>query len=302
MRRNTLIFPRRIVPVLAASALLLGLGPTLSDSPSMAAIAPPAGSSQAAVQKILVEEALIDGVVPPTLALAVAQVESNFDASALSHAGARGVMQIMPATAQGEFGVSADRLYDPRLNARLGVAFLHKLYVAYGRRWDLALSHYNGGSLTRVGGQWRPHGYTSGYVQKVMRYWNAYQRARWVGVLVAETRRDETRLAADAPHADLGAQAQLAADYAYMEDPEIDHDWRDYLRVADRWMKAGGAEAGEAAPVDFSETAAADPDWHYPLRAGGAPVLPDTAGLKGAERFLNSSRYWSRPTPGAAFN
>lgn len=291
--------PRLFRHLTAIAALVL----TCGAGAAFAAVAPPTDSPQAAVQKILVEEALIDGTVPPTLALAVARVESNFDAAAVSHAGARGLMQIMPATALGEFGVAPDRLYDARLNARLGVAFLRKLYIAYGRRWDLALSHYNGGSLTRTAGQWRPHSYTQGYVQKVMRYWNAYQRARWVTVLVAETRQAETRLAADAPHASPGVQARLAADYAYLEDPRIEHDWRDYLRIADRWLKPEVQTAADpAAPVDFSAGAAADPDWHYPFQTGAAPVLPAASGLKGAERFLNSSRYWSMPTPGARFN
>lgn len=311
MRPDTHGSPRRIAHHLATAALFVGFAWVLFSGVgnARAAVAPPPGSSKAAVQRILVEEALIDGIVPPTLALAVARVESDFNPAAVSHAGALGVMQIMPATARGEFGIGADRLYDPRLNARLGVAFLRKLYIAYGRRWDLALSHYNGGSLTRVGEQWMPHSYTRGYVGKVMRYWNAYQRARWVNVLVAEIHEAETRLAADAPHAapagapEPAVQARLAADYAYLEDPQIDHDWRDYLKVADRWMKTDGHAVPEApTAIDFSADVAADPDWHYPLQTGAAPIQPDTAGLKGAERFLNSNRYWTAPTPGARFN
>ena len=70
-------------------------------------------ASRTDIKEIVVEEALAT-TVPPSLALAVAKVESDFQARALSLKGARGVMQIMPATATGEFGVDADepQLYD----------------------------------------------------------------------------------------------------------------------------------------------------------------------------------------------
>jgi soluble lytic murein transglycosylase-like protein len=57
--------------------------------------------------------------VPPSLALAVAKIESDFNAHALSTAGARGVMQIMPATARSVFGVGKDELWNARLNVQL---------------------------------------------------------------------------------------------------------------------------------------------------------------------------------------
>lgn len=122
--------------------------------------------SRREIQDLVVREAQRNGVVPPALALAVARVESNFDADALSHAGAIGVMQIMPATAWGEFRVAADELWDPRVNVRLGIEFLALLYERYGR-WDAALSHYNGGSLRGHPSVARPHDYTRAYVASV---------------------------------------------------------------------------------------------------------------------------------------
>lgn len=100
------------------------------------------------IRVMVVEEADNMGV-PPSLALAVAHAESHFDAFALSHKGARGVMQIMPATARGEYGIDPDALWDPRINIRLGLHFLNRLIRRYRGRVDLALSYYNGGS--RVG-------------------------------------------------------------------------------------------------------------------------------------------------------
>jgi len=118
--------------------------------------------------------------VPVSLAMAVAKVESDFNARALSSAGARGVMQIMPATAQKEFGVNPDRLWNPETNIRLGVQFLEQLYDQYDGRWDLVLSHYNGGTI-KTG---RPHNYTLAYVNKVQKWQRIYteQASLWEAI------------------------------------------------------------------------------------------------------------------------
>ncbi len=126
--------------------------------------------SRADVQAIVRTAAEADPRVPTSLALAVARVESNFNAKAESHKGARGVMQIMPATALYDYGIAPELLWDPVVNAELGVRFLGDLYDTYGESWDAALSHYNGGSL-RNG---RPHAYTASYVTKVNRWTRQY--------------------------------------------------------------------------------------------------------------------------------
>lgn len=125
------------------------------------------------IEHMLIREAQKSERVRPELALAVAKVESNYNQHALSHKGAIGVMQIMPATGRGVFGVEPERLWDPETNVRLGVTFLDSLLKRYRGREDLALSHYNGGS--RVGA-W-PHSrvipYTRGYVDKVLEHANS---------------------------------------------------------------------------------------------------------------------------------
>ncbi|MEQ8395356.1 lytic transglycosylase domain-containing protein [Thalassobaculum sp.] len=121
------------------------------------------------VRRIVVQEALGSRRVPPSLALAVAEAESDFVANAESSAGARGVMQIMPATGRGEFGVQPDELWEPRLNVQIGIAFLDQLIARYGERWDLALSHYNGGSRVGSGEAARVIPATRAYVDKVLR-------------------------------------------------------------------------------------------------------------------------------------
>ena len=67
--------------------------------------------------------------LPPELILAVIEVESNFDRFAISVAGARGLMQIMPSTAS-ELGVSDPT--DPEQNIRAGSRYLKRIWIQSG--------------------------------------------------------------------------------------------------------------------------------------------------------------------------
>lgn len=113
--------------------------------------------------------------VPVSLALAVAHAESNFNPRARSPKGARGIMQIMPRTAMGEYGIQADLLWDPRINVRLGLHFLKRLLMRYRGRIDLALSYYNGGSAVGDLPNARVIPATSRYVARVMRLQELYK-------------------------------------------------------------------------------------------------------------------------------
>jgi soluble lytic murein transglycosylase-like protein len=89
--------------------------------------------------------------LPPELVLAVIDVESNFDRFALSYAGARGLMQVMPFWLD-EIGRPNDDLFDIRTNLRLGCTILrHYLDREKGDR-TRALARYNGS----VGKTWYP--------------------------------------------------------------------------------------------------------------------------------------------------
>lgn len=225
------------------------------DSSAAAARTGSATTNRQAIQRLVVEGAMDNGTVPPALALAVAQVESDFQARVRSHAGARGVMQIMPATAWGEFQVRAEQLWEPQTNIRIGIAFLNQLYRTYGNRWDLALSHYNGGTLDKVGGRYVAHSYTRDYVRKVMKKWRHYQRNNLVARLAVQKVPNSSRFQSDrsfyvatkrevAPSEPAQARrdASRAHDYWLLEDPKGEKNWRDYLKVADRWLKRGGGE------------------------------------------------------------
>jgi len=113
--------------------------------------------------------------VPVSLALAVAHAESNFDPTARSSRGARGVMQIMPLTARAEYGIAPKLLWHPRLNIRLGLHFLKRLIRRYDGRVDLALSHYNGGSAVGKPPNARIIPATARYVAKVRRLRRHYR-------------------------------------------------------------------------------------------------------------------------------
>ena len=131
--------------------------------------------SQSDIQHMLINEAQRQGVAP-ALVLAIAKVESDFNPSAQSRAGARGVMQIMPATALHGFNVASHDLYHADTNIRVGIAFIKQLLEQYRGNLDIALSHYNGGSaVRRANGELRVIPATREYVRKVKDYAQQYQ-------------------------------------------------------------------------------------------------------------------------------
>ena len=155
--------------------------PTASKAPiNMATSAPKKIWKSAQIKQILAEEAR-NMRLPVALAMAVAKVESDFRAHLTSSKGARGVMQIMPATAREEYAIPAEMLWNPRINIRLGLHFLQRLLVRYKGRVDLALSYYNGGTRTGDLPNARVMPATRGYVEKVRRWQQRYQRQAWLG-------------------------------------------------------------------------------------------------------------------------
>ena len=120
------------------------------------------------IEQMIVTESLKTTYVRPSLALAVAETESNFRPHVVSHAGAVGVMQIMPATAFGFYKTGRTASFDPQTNIRIGVRFLDHLIKKYNGRVDLALSHYNGGSAVTKNGNAQVLPYTRDYVARVL--------------------------------------------------------------------------------------------------------------------------------------
>jgi len=167
-----MISRRRAVIGLTAAALVSGCATATPASVTQVAAT---RSGRGQIMSMVVREANDLGV-SASLALALAHTESNFNPRALSPKGARGVLQIMPATARGEYGIAADRLWDPRTNIRLGLHFLKRLQRRYGGRTDLALSHYNGGSAVGRPPHARVIPATRSYVARVQRLQQMYRR------------------------------------------------------------------------------------------------------------------------------
>ena len=105
--------------------------------------------------------------VDAALIHAVISVESGYNPSARSRAGAVGLMQLMPATAR-RYGVK-NRL-DPAQNIHGGARYLRDLKVLFGNNLQLVLAAYNAGEQTvmKYGSRIPPYRETTAYVPKVL--------------------------------------------------------------------------------------------------------------------------------------
>lgn len=103
--------------------------------------------------------------LPPEMVLAVIDIESAFNAYAVSSAGAQGLMQVMPFWLD-EIGRPGDRLIEIDTNLRMGCTILKYYYDMENGDWSRALARYNGslGSrkypeqvLNRLRSRWFQH-------------------------------------------------------------------------------------------------------------------------------------------------
>ncbi len=110
--------------------------------------------------------------VDEALVRAIMHAESWFNPAAVSHAGAQGLMQLMPAT-QARFGVADP--FDPVDNISAGVAYLAELLDEFDNDWELAVAAYNAGeNAVRRHAGIPPFSETREYVRRIrilrMRY------------------------------------------------------------------------------------------------------------------------------------
>jgi soluble lytic murein transglycosylase len=85
-----------------------------------------------------------------TMIHAIARQESQFDRAIVSYAGAKGLMQLMPATAQEQAGkvglaYNSGSLFDPDYNIMLGSSYFRRLMSYYNGSYPLAVAAYNAG-------------------------------------------------------------------------------------------------------------------------------------------------------------
>jgi soluble lytic murein transglycosylase-like protein len=111
--------------------------------------------------------------IPEQLVRAVIKVESDYDPRAVSYAGARGLMQLMPETAE---RMQCRDINDPRENIFGGVRYLRVLANMFNGDLELTVAGYNAGegAVMQYGGI-PPYDQTKNYVVQVTRFYRRYR-------------------------------------------------------------------------------------------------------------------------------
>jgi soluble lytic murein transglycosylase-like protein len=111
--------------------------------------------------------------IPEPLVRAVIKVESDYDPRAVSYAGARGLMQLMPETAA---RMQVKDINDPRENIFGGVRYLRVLANMFNGDLELSVAGYNAGegAVVQYGGI-PPYAQTRDYVVKVTKFYRRYR-------------------------------------------------------------------------------------------------------------------------------
>lgn len=115
--------------------------------------------------------------VDSTLVKAVIKAESNFNNKAVSPVGARGLMQLMPATAA---SLQVGDSFHPESNIDGGVRYLRYLSNLFKGNLPLVLAAYNAGenAVVRYNNSIPPYKETQTYVKRVLHYLEQYRREK----------------------------------------------------------------------------------------------------------------------------
>jgi len=150
---------------LGSCAAIMCIATTAWATGPSAPMAGTAVSSRAGVRE-LVRQASVEQGLDPELMDALVRVESGYNPKAVSHKGAMGLMQLMPATAR-RLGVNDP--FDPEQNVRGGMHEFARLVDRYSGNLKLALAAYNAGegAVSKYRGV-PPYNETRNYVSRIL--------------------------------------------------------------------------------------------------------------------------------------
>jgi soluble lytic murein transglycosylase-like protein len=132
---------------------------------SSGSLASPSAATPPADLNAMIDQEAAQHQIDPALVRAIIRVESNFNPYAVSSAGAQGLMQLVPATAE-RFGVANP--FDPRANLDGGIRYLKYLLGMYGGDLHLTLAAYNAGETSVTRSQGVPsYQETRNYLRKI---------------------------------------------------------------------------------------------------------------------------------------
>jgi soluble lytic murein transglycosylase-like protein len=121
---------------------------------------------------IIIQAAHCHGI-DPALIKAIIKAESQYNPNAVSKRGAKGLMQLMPRTAE---SVGVEDLFDPEHNINGGTLYFKQMLTRFEGEIDLALAAYNAGAATvkKYGGV-PPFEATRCYMDNVLKYYQEYK-------------------------------------------------------------------------------------------------------------------------------
>ena len=160
------------------SGLVGRKGPTAADAPLFTAVGKPYKRKWVDTSEYdaYIRNTAAKYDVEPALVKAVIQVESNFDPDAVSRAGARGLMQLMPGTAA-MYSLGANQSFNPHKNIEAGIRHLAYLKGLFPNNAEFVIAAYNAGenNVVKYNGI-PPFPETVDYVKKVKSSHNIFKR------------------------------------------------------------------------------------------------------------------------------